>query len=430
MLARLKNVYYGWIIVAVLTAANFTEVGEFNPVLAVFMKPFADDFGWGRAQVAWGITLGSIGGGVIGPFVGRLIDKHGSRTVLNTFQIVFGTCLASLAFLQGSFLHFLIAYAGGRMVVQGGTSLAVQVAVAQWFVRRRGRAMGITILGTRGGQAILPVVIAGITEAWGWRGAWAVLGGLVLVMGILPSLLLLKRRPEDLGLLPDGVKPGEQTIGADGMVTAARTGIEEDAWTLKEALRTRSLWLLAVAASLTYFVGAGVNLHLYPYLTDVGLPTGQAIFVASGFFAISAAGSFVWGTFLDRIPLRYVLGTVLSMGVVSMGLLLWIDSLPKALAFMLFYGAAFGGTQTVITVMWATYYGRANVGAISGAMLPIMLTTNAMGPLFGGWAYDTIGNYTLAFTVYGVACAIGAVAAFTAGAPRPRPVAVAATQLA
>ncbi len=421
MRERFNGIYYGWLMVAVLTVANFTQVGEFNPVLAVFIRPFGEDFGWSRAEVSLGITLGSIGGGLIGPIMGPLIDRYGSRAVLVIFQVVFGSCLLSLALLNGTLWHFLVAYSLGRMVVQGGTQLAIQVAIANWFVRRRGRAMGISIIGTRGGQAVLPAVVAAITQAAGWRWAWVLLGGMVWIFAIVPTVLFVRRRPEDLGLLPDGARPAPAaTAAVDRPAVSAPAAIAEDTWTLKEATRTRSLWLLGAASSFTYFVGAGVNLHLYPYLTDRGLVAGDAILASSAFFTVSGGAAIAWGMFLDRMALRHALAAVLALAAVSMVVLMGTDSLPRALGFALFYGAAFGGTQTIISVMWATYYGRRHVGAISGAMLPMQLLTNAMGPYFGGWSYDTTGGYMLAFSVFGVASAVGSVCAMLAGAPQRR----------
>jgi MFS family permease len=417
---RLSNVYYGWVIVAVLSVANFTQVGEFNPVLAIFIRPFGEEFGWSRAEVSLGITLGSIGGGLIGPVMGPLIDRYGSRAVLLVFQIIFGTCLLSLTFLDGALIHFLVAYSVGRMVVQGGTQLATQVAVANWFTKRRGRAMGLTIIGTRGGQAILPAIVATIIETSGWRWGWAFLGSLVWIFAIVPCLVFVRRRPEDMGLLPDGAQAVPAAAHPAHAAPAVAAPHAEDSWTLREAARTRSLWLLGVASSFTYFVGAGVNLHLYPYLTDRGLTPPDAILAASSFFSVAAVGAVVWGAFLDRIPLRFALGAVLAIAGLSMGLLMMTDNLLTALAFAVLYGMAFGGTQTIISVMWATYFGRGHVGAISGAMLPMQLFTNAMGPLFAGWSYDTTNSYFLAFTVFGATSLIGAVCAFFAGAPRLR----------
>ena len=133
MKSLFNRVYYGWVMVAVLTVANFTQVGEFNPVLAVFIKPFGDDFGWNRAEVSLGITIGSFCGGLIGPIMGPIIDRQGSRIVLVSCQIIYGICLLSLTFLQGSLLHFLLAYSIGRMVIQGGTAGALLASLKRDF---------------------------------------------------------------------------------------------------------------------------------------------------------------------------------------------------------------------------------------------------------------------------------------------------------
>ncbi|MEK7214695.1 MAG: MFS transporter, partial [Chloroflexota bacterium] len=196
MRALQDRVYYGWVIVGVVTLAGFTQVGTFNPILAVFVKPFHDVFGWSRAEVSMGITLGSIGGGLIGPFLGPFIDRRGARAVLLTLQAVYGTCLLSLTFLNGSLIYFVAVFALGRIAAQAGANLANQVAIANWFVRYRGRAMGVTNLGNRLGQAVLPGVAAFLIETAGWRFAWLFLGAQVWILAMVPCLLLMRRRPE------------------------------------------------------------------------------------------------------------------------------------------------------------------------------------------------------------------------------------------
>lgn len=434
MRSRFNRVYYGWIMVAVLTAASFTQVGEFNPVLAVFMKPFGDDFGWSRAEVSLATSLGSFGGGLIGPLTGWLIDRYGSRAILVSCQVIYGTCLLSLTFLNGSLFHFLLAFSLGRMVVQGGTALATQVAISNWFIRLRGQAMGISTLGTRIGQAILPAAIALITQAVGWRYAWLFLGGIVWVLGIIPSSIFIRRCPEDLGYLPDGgrlqeaiprqANPLSEEASArvgGGRLSAAPASALEPNWTLREAIKSKSLWLLTLASALSFFLGAGLHLHLYPYLTDAGLTVSEAVLSMSVYFAVAGVGAVVWGVILDHFPLRFCMAGAFLISGAAIVILLLANSLLLALVFGVLFGISFGGAHTITQVMWATYYGRANVGTISGALLPIQLVTNAMGPFFGGWMYDTNGNYVAVFTIYVVLAFIAGVVALLAGAPQLRP---------
>lgn len=415
MLSRIRRSYYGWTVVGVLAVASFTQVGEFNPVLAVFIKPFGDEFGWSRAEVSLGITLGSICGGLIGPFVGPLIDKYGARNAMVAAQLVYGTCLLSLTWLNGTLPFFLIAYGLGRTAVQGGASLANQAAIAQWFIRMRGRAMGIITLGTRLGQAAIPPIVAWLVQGPGWRYAFLFLGGIVWVFAIVPTILLVRRRPEDMGLRPDGA--GAPTSASGGTATPV-VPAEPRSWTRRDALRTRSLWQLTLTSSVGFFMGAGINLHLLPYLTDVGLSLGEAVFAASVFFFIAGFGGVLWGALQDRFPLHICLAAAVSICAIGIVILLSIRSLPAALLFAVVYGIAFGGLNIMTNIMWAVYYGRANVGAISGVLLPLQLLFNAMGPFFGGWIFDVTGNYRIAFLVYLGAAVIGAVSAALTGRPR------------
>lgn len=420
-----ERVYYGWVIVGVITLAGFTQVGTFNPILAVFVKPFQEDFGWSRAQVSLGITLGSIGGGLIGPILGPLIDRHGARPVLLALQAVYGTCLLALTLLNGSLLYFVTAFSLGRTAAQAGANLANQVAIANWFVRLRGRAMGVTNIGNRSGQALLPALVALTIETVGWRTAWLLLGVQVWALAMVPTFFLLRRRPEDMGLLPDGARPeGSYVPGSAGALRAAaarRAAAAESSWTPRQAVRTRALWLLTVASCFSYFVGAGINLHLYPFLSDNGMPANEAVLVSGAFFAMSAIGSMFWGVVMDRFPLRYCMTLGYGISVAANLILLDAPTLTEAFAFALIYGFAFGGVNTMMSIMWAVYFGRGHVGAITGVVMPVQLFANSLGPLFGGLMFDSFGNYDTAFRVYALFAGVAGLAAAGAGAPRRAP---------
>lgn len=213
--------------------------------------------------------------------------------------------------------YFLLAYSLGRVLVQGGTSLATQVAIANWFSLLRGRAIGVAAAGIRAGQAVLPAMVAFISSGPGWRYAWLFLGSIVLVFAILPSILLVRRHPED--------------------------------------------------------VGAGLNLHLFPYLTDAGLTLPETVLATSLFFTVSAFGSILWGFVLERFSLRLCLAVALLVSAGGILLLLFASGLGLALLFAVVYGLSFGGNHIVLSTIWPAYYGRANVGAIVGAAMPVQM---------------------------------------------------------
>ena len=242
--------YYGWVIVATLIVAGFTQVGEYNPALSVFIDPFEQDFGWSRSDISLAVTIGTFAGGIISPFSGWILDRYGARSVLLVCQVIYGAALISLGFLQGSLMHFIVAYGIGRAAVTGGSLLAIQVAIANWFVRRRGRAMGIARMGDRLSQAIAPALVALMARGWGWRSAWIALGVSTFAIATLPTFLLVRRRPEDMGLMPDGDPVPIATAGA--APTAAEL---EEQWTLREALHVRSFWLILCAAGVWHSLG-------------------------------------------------------------------------------------------------------------------------------------------------------------------------------
>ncbi|MSQ28572.1 MAG: MFS transporter [Dehalococcoidia bacterium] len=421
MRALRNRVYYGWVIVGVVTLAGFTQVGTFNPILAVFVKPFHDVFGWSRAEVSMGITLGSIGGGLIGPFLGPLIDRRGARAVLLTLQAVYGTCLLSLTFVNGALIPFVAVFAVGRTAAQAGANLANQVAIANWFVRYRGRAMGVTNLGNRLGQAVLPGVAAFLIETVGWRFAWLFLGAQVWILAMVPCLLLMRRRPEDLGLLPDGAQPAAPNAGTMVQPAQRPQVAEAASWGARQAVRTRALWLMTVASCFSYFVGAGINLHLYPFLGDSGISVQDSVLVSGAFFTMAAVGSLAWGALMDRFAVRYCMAFGYAISAATNFLLLSSPGLGSAFLFAVIYGFAFGGVNTSISIVWASYFGRTNLGAITGLVLPIQLFANALGPLFGGMMYDRFGDYHLAFLLYGLFTIFAGLAAALAGPPRPAP---------
>ncbi|MHB8909177.1 MAG: MFS transporter, partial [Syntrophales bacterium] len=202
----MRRPFYGWIIVGVSFLIGFTESGVFQNILSIFMKPMVEEFGWSRASVTGAIAFGSVSGGLLSLVTGPILDRYGPRMVCFWGILLLSLGLGAMTFVNHLWELYLF-FGIGRMVAVGVLSLGISVSVANWFVRYRGRAMGITRVGDRLGSTLLPLMVQFLILGLGWRMAWGTLGAVVFLMSGIPALLFLRHRPEDMGLLPDGASP-------------------------------------------------------------------------------------------------------------------------------------------------------------------------------------------------------------------------------
>ncbi|HEX9879548.1 MAG TPA: MFS transporter, partial [Candidatus Binatia bacterium] len=226
-----KKIYYGWAIVLAALLASFGQVPVFGPVLGVFIHPMQQELGWSRAVISLGFTLGSITGSVVTFITGPLLDRYGARVIVVSTGIIVTAAMLGLG-LQDQPWQFWIFFGMGRGAALAGIQMGTGVAIANWFVRMRGRAIAIKGLGLRFGQATFPLIIFAIMAASSWRTAYLALAGLTFMCIVVPSALFLRRRPEDMGLLPDGASPHEAPPDGARKTPAARaSGAEEVSWT-------------------------------------------------------------------------------------------------------------------------------------------------------------------------------------------------------
>ena len=200
---RKPRFYYGWVIVFIVALASFTQSAETFPVLGVFLKPITEDFGWSRSVFTGSMTIGTLLGGVIALGVGPLIDRFGPRWTLVLGFLFLGASLLLMAWIN-SLWQFYSLQIVGRMMSMGVIALATQVIIPKWFITKRGRAVALGQLGGRLGNAVTPLYVQYLVARGSWRVATAVCGIVVWSISLLPSALFLRRRPEDMGLKPDG----------------------------------------------------------------------------------------------------------------------------------------------------------------------------------------------------------------------------------
>lgn len=391
------------------------------------MKPMVEEFGWSRASVTGAIAFGSLSGGLLSLAVGPVLDRHGPRMVTFWGILLLSLGLGAMMFVTEIWQLYLF-FGVGRMVVIGVLSLSVSVSIANWFVRLRGRAMGITKIGDRLGSALLPLMVQFLILALGWRMAWGALGAVVFLISGIPALVFLRHRPEDMGLSPDGASPASDKGGAihppDRLDASADDS--EPVWTRAQATRARAFWVLIFLNSLIPFAQAGINFHIYPFLTDQGFSATTAVWILTTFAVSGMAGSAAWGILTERFPIQRLLAAnVIGNGLIFL-LLYWAvqfrfdGALGTTLIFLLaaLHGLFHGGRNPMIPVIWANFFGRRSLGSIYSLGNPFYFTANAIGPVFAGLFFDLFGSYAFPFYFFVIIFLISGVTTLRMRPPR------------
>jgi len=397
-----RRPYYGWIVLAAVSGINFANGATAIAVLTVFLLPLTEAFGWTRTQISAVTALGAVLGALAAPLTGRLTDSKGARVPLTLGGLFIVLATLNLAAMQ-SLSWFYLAFGLARLADQGFVQVPSPPAVAKWFQRYRGRAMAVLFLSGSAGGAVLPLLVQLVITAWHWRMAWVMLSGIMLVMGLLPCSLLVRRQPEDLGLRVDGessLEQGPTTLPPPGdeMSAAHRSG--EAAWSLTEALKTPALWLLLGVMFIFGVASTGVGLHLVPYLVQQGIAPAAAVGAVSISFLGSALGNLLWGVGAERRSVRCLLLGAYALRAASLAMLLVVDTTPVAYIFAILKGFTEGGLSTLTTLLLANYYGRRHLGSIYGLMRSVQVAGFALGPLIAGVAFDTAQSYRTAFVSF------------------------------
>ncbi len=422
-----KRAYYGWAVLSASTAAAFGMAPMFGPVLGVFFSSFEEELGWDRATISLAFTVGSMTGSVAQALTGRLLDRYGARMVVAAAGVIIALAMLGLSWMQEPW-QFWLAFGAGRGSALAGIQVGTGVALSNWFLRRRGRAIAIRGVGQRAGQALMPMAIFAIMAVAGWRAAFLSLAGLTAAVIILPALLYLRRRPEDLGLTLENMSAEELSAARSGGGGRGGGGLRRElrdvSFTLSEARRTRAFWLLLFFVIVERFALGSVNLHMVVNFEDRGLAAGLAVSTLSIFAATSALTTLPWGFAFERIAVRAGAMAMSGLLALSMVVLLVADSYPLAVGFALLFGLAIGAGNIVEQMLWAEYFGREHLGSIRAFGAPFRIASPT-GPVLTGLLFDWTGSYAAPFTVFGVIFGVMTGAMFFAKPPEKPGVAAA-----
>lgn len=405
--------FYGWVVLGVLCFAGFARQGPAVATLSVFVTPLIHDFGWSRTALSGAVSLGGVLAAVISPLIGPFLDRAGSRLVLCLAVLTTGAALMLLS-LTNSLAMFYLLFCLARMNWASPFDLGIYGAVNNWFVARRRFATSVATLAQMAGLVAMPLIAQAAMLHYSWRAGWLALGVLTLSVGFLPTWLLLARRPEDVGLHPDGQARGPAPPGA----TAAVAARPEPDFSRAQATRMPAFWLLLLYTVLVYPIQAGISLHQAPHLIERGIAPGVAATIVSTFSLMSAAASLTCGLLPRGLPIRWPLAAIGACFVASALLMKTIATPGQAYLAAALFGFGVGGILTLLPVAWADYFGRAHFGAIRSVALSAQVVAQATGPLISGILRDRTGDYQLSLTLFAALGGLSIVAALAASRPK------------
>ena len=420
-------IFWGWWIVIGAVVGQFISMGVGNSIAGVFLRPMTEDLDWTSAEYTLGTSAALVVGGLASFIVGLLVDRYGARPLMLIGAVVYAGCFLALSRVDALWQFVLLTMVAGGIGFALVGGLVVNTTLSKWFVARRGWAIALGSSGISLAGLIMPVAMTQVVDSLGWRDAYVFLAVLVLAI-VVPVALVMRRRPEDYGQLPDGTEVGD--VKGNGQTSTAFEQQEFDAansYNRREAVRTLAIWLLIAGYGLHTFALIAIMVHAIPFMTESGMTRASAALAIALSGGANLCSKFAWGYFLQRVHVRYLCAT--SLTTCAFGVTLMLLSAQIGLHWLMFgafvcWGFGFGGTVPLSEFIWAKYFGRVHIGAVRGASVPYVTVFQALGPVIGGLYFDFFSSYTGIFAVFLVAHVIGAVAILVSREPPAKQVPV------
>jgi MFS family permease len=404
-----RGVFFGWWIVAGAIGLQALLASLLLQSYSVYVLFLREEFGWSKTALAVGFSILQAGGGLIGPLQGWLLERFGPRNVMRVGMLLFAfgfMMLSQISSLAGFYLAFVPIAIG----VSLGGFLSFTTAVVYWFERKRSTALAFVQMGVSIGGLAVPVV-AWSLASYGWRNTAFMSGLLILAVG-LPLTQLMRSKPEDYGLLPDGrAQTGPtRTAGPAPSPAAPKQSPARHDFTLWEAMRTRAFWFISFGHALALVVVAAVTVHLVVHLNEgLGYSVQVAALMVTLMTSFTFVGQLLGGFLGDRFNKR-IIATVAMFGHASALLALAYAPSPFWVVFFaVVHGIAWGARGPLMQAVRADYFGRRYFATIMGTSSLIVMLGMVAGPLIAGYMADRFGNYQLGFTILAGLAAFGSI---------------------
>lgn len=410
-----EGIYYGWWILVASCFLTFYGAGTFFYGFTVFVNPIVKDLGWSMALVSGAFSLYRLESGIAAPLAGFLVDRIGPRFLVAGGALLWGAGLISLSRVSTVF-HFYLSF----LVISFGWGFASGSAVpsamiAKWFVKKRGRALGIfTALG--GFSGLLAPVLSRLIELYGWQQTLFMTGVATWLL-VVPLAFTLRHNPEDHGLFPDGVAPQNAPSARDP--GAGSPSVEVD-FELAEAFRAPAFWFLVLASITFQMTMSPLFVHLVPHLVTSGISAGTASLAVMFITVSSVLGRAGFGWISDLLNKKWLLIFTFALQAVGLFAFAQVRTSSHLVFFLLAYAPSYGGAIAMRPAIVGEYFGRRNFGTIYGVLLGSGLIGGMSGPVVAGYAYDVYGDFRLAFVAFALVSLGSALALLFMKRPRPK----------
>ena len=394
--SKKPRVFYGYWIVLIAFLCLFILSGVGWYAFSLFVKPLEAAMGWSRGEIMAGFTVLFLMIAVTSPFIGRIVDRYGAKRVIVSGAIIVGLGFTFLTQMNHLW-HFYLGYAivGAGLTAMG--QVPASALVSNWFQRKRGLAIGIMSTAVGGGGFVMaPIVGSYLIPNYGWRPSYFALAVITWVLIIPLALLIIKMKPSDIGLYPDGAEAPAPTLNQT--LPSAPVGL-----TLKLALATPAFWLIAVSYFCSNTSQVGAIQNQVPYLQDIGFPVATVASALGTVGLSSAVGKLTFGWLCDRIQPKYACTIGICFQIVGLLILMSVGpTTPVSLIWMYAILMGFGAGSWLPTMSMLTSYtfGLVSYGAIFGVVSMFQSAGTAIGPSMGGFMYDIMNTYHWAFIIF------------------------------
>lgn len=377
-------VFFGWFVVFAATIGMAMTIPGQTAGLSLFIDALIADLGISRATISLTYTVATVVGALALPFIGRQIDRFGPRRAVLAITVAFALACFYMGLTAG-LITLAIGFVLMRGLGQGALSLVSVHVVNLWFIRRRGRAVGIMGMGVALATAFFPLLVDQMIGAVGWREAFFLIGSGVLIVMLPVGLLLYRPHPERFGLRPDGATPESDAASA----------ADESNVSLSEARRTLTFWIVTLGGMTMSALGTGLIFHHFSILSQNGLSRSAAAVMFVPLGLMTASSNLGVGFLLDRVEPRRVLGVMqLALGVLLLTVP-YVASVPAIWTYGVIFGMLQGTMSTISGSAYGHYFGRKHLGAIKGFANTMLVAGSAIGPLLYGAGFSALGSYQL-----------------------------------